>query len=292
MRTSKYLILIIAGAIAGCSQSPDDTIGSSSENAGSESAAVVPATAGTAREENSPLADLAALEVSVPRLAYVYRFAFRTSGEDVAELQRRHVDLCERQGPANCRVLGMRTTGEHPNEITGELQLAVASRSARAFGTLLEDDAERTGVQQISSEIATEDLSKAMVDTEAQLRARTELRDRLMEVLRTRTGSVEELVAAERSVAQVNQEIDQARSWLAEMRDRVAFSRVDVRYESGARVANDFLSPIRSTVASLDSILGFAVAALIVFLAAIGPVAGLVWLGRRLRAGGYTGDAA
>ncbi len=138
------------------------------------------------------------------------------------------------------------------------------------------------GGVQISAEIATEEVSKAIVDTEAQLRARTELRDRLMGVLRTRRGSLQELVAAERSVAEVNQEIDQARNWLREMQGRVAYSRVDVRYESGALVANDFLSPVRAAVGSLGSILGFLVAALIVLGAILGPIAGLVWLGRRI----------
>lgn len=98
----------------------------------------------------------------------------------------------------------------------GTLQLAVASSHARAVSALLDEEAEGMGAEQSSATIGSEEVSKTIVDTESRIRARADLRDRLTEVLRTRKGSVQELVEAERSVAAVNEEIDQARSWLAE----------------------------------------------------------------------------
>lgn len=289
-RIYKYLISLTAVstlALAACSEAPDQTAASDAveSSAGYESPAMqaeAVADASTATGASGAVPGLSALEVSMPKLAYTYAYAFRTSGERLGDLQRRHADLCEQQGPMSCRILGMSKSGEDAEEVTGELQLAVATQHARAFGALLEKEAESAEAQQLSAEIATEEMSKAIVDTEAQLRARTELRDRLMDVLRTRKGSVEELVAAERSVAQVNQEIDQARSWLREMQGRVAFSRIDVRYESGAPVANDFLAPIQAVVGSLGGILGFVFAMLIALAAVLGPIAGLIWLGRRI----------
>lgn len=291
-RMRKYLISFAAAstiALAACSEAPDGS--GASESAAYDGPAMQAEVAPSA-DASAPLPDLGALEVSLPKLAYTYDYAFRTGGEALGELQRRHADLCEQQGPASCRILGMTKSGEDADEMTGELQLAVATQHARAFGALLEKEATSADAQQISAEIATEEMSKAIVDTEAQLRARTELRDRLMEVLRTRRGSVEELVAAERSVAQVNQEIDQARSWLREMQGRIAFSRINIRYESGAPVANDFLAPIQAAVGSLGSILGFVIAALIVFGAVFGPIAGLVWLGRRIARRANPAEAA
>ena len=155
----------------------------------------------------------------------------------------------------------------------GNLQIAVAANEARAFSKELETSSEGASAELVSSSIDGDDLSKAIVDTEAKLRARAVLRDRLMEVLRTRTGTVAELIEAERGVAQVNQEIDQARSWLNEMRGRVAFSQMSISYESGAPSSGGFSEPIRSVWNSLGSILGTMVAFLMLVITITAPIA-------------------
>lgn len=288
----KSLILCAAlplAAVAACSEASYDTQEAAVEEAAAdyETDAMMAeesaeALADTAAGTDANLPELGALEVNLPKLAYAYDFAFRLAGEDIGTLQRRHADLCEQQGPTSCQIVGMSKSGEDADEVTGELQLAVATRHARAFGALLEKEASDIGAEQISAEISAEELSRQIVDTEAQLRARTELRDRLMEVLRTRKGSVSELVQAERSVAQVNQEIDQARSWLKEMQGRVAYSNVTVRYETGQPVTNDFLKPVQGALGSLGSIFGWTLAIMIVLGAIALPVGAVVWVGRKL----------
>ena len=269
--------------LAGCSESTDPSA-TSSETA--DAAMELAGEAGMASADeasaNAALPDLGALPVGAPKLAYVYEYAYRLAGEEIGPLQRRHADLCEQQGPASCRILGMTKAGDEGETVTGELKLAVATRHARAFGALLEDVAEDAGAEQLSADIASEELSRAIVDTEAQIAARTELRDRLMEVLRTRKGKVSELVEAERSVAQVNEEIDQARSWLKEMQGRVAYSTVTVRYETATPVGGDFLAPIEGALGSLGSVAGFVVAALMLLGAAALPVIAVVLGGRAL----------
>jgi hypothetical protein len=174
----------------------------------------------------------------------------------------------------------MDQSGRQGDYSSGTLQLAVASSEARAFGKQLATLAEGADGEQVSAAISGEDLSKRIVDTEARLRARTLLRDRLMEVLATRRGTVTELVEAERGVAQVNEEIDQARSWLSEMKGRVAYSRLDITYESGAPVQGGFLEPSHKAVGSLGAIFGNLLALLIVLGSLALPVlAG--WLGTR-----------
>lgn len=267
--------------LAGCSESTNPSA-TSSETA--DAAMEVAADAEMASADDAPassaLPDLGAVPVGAPKLAYVYDYAYRLAGEEIGPLQRRHADLCEQQGPASCRILGMTKAGDEGETITGELKLAVATRHARAFGALLEDVAEDAGAEQLSADIASEELSKAIVDTEAQIAARTELRDRLMEVLRTRKGKVSELVEAERSVAQVNEEIDQARSWLKEMQGRVAYSTVTVSYETATPAGGDFLAPIQGALGSLGSVAGFVVAALLLMGSAALPVIAVV-LGAR-----------
>ncbi|RIV92260.1 DUF4349 domain-containing protein [Aurantiacibacter xanthus] len=225
--------------------------------------------------------------VSIPQIAYVYEYGFRVAAREMAPLQERHVALCEKLGPRQCQVLEMRSSGDEGDYAYGSLNLAVAADKARAFGAQLATTAGEAGGEQVSSAITGEDLSKQIVDTEARLRARTALRDRLMEVLETRRGTVAELVEAERGVAQVNEEIDQARSWLAEMRGRVDFSRVNVQYQSGTPSGGGFVEPIRRAFGSIGSVLGNVIAALIVLATVAVPVGLVVWLGllgwRRVR---------
>ncbi|PZT90236.1 MAG: hypothetical protein DI637_04375 [Citromicrobium sp.] len=168
------------------------------------------------------------------------------------------------------------------DDVRGTLQLAVAANHARAVSSLLEDEASDLGAEQTATTIGSEEVSKTIVDTEARIRSREELRDRLLEVLKTRRGSVEELVEAERQVAAVNEEIDQAKSWLAETQGRVAFSRMDIDYAPRAAVASGFTAPIASAFGSLGTVMGYVIAALILLGAVLAPVAGIAWIVRTL----------
>lgn len=275
-------------ALAACSEDPggrsnaDQSVVENYESGAIQAEEAADIAESSATDSNSPIPQLPAVGVSLPKLAYAYDFSWRLPGEDIGKLQRRHADLCEQQGPASCQIMGMSKVGDQAEEVTGELQLAVATRHARAFGALLEKEATESGAEQISANIAAEDMSKAIIDTEARLEARTALRDRLQDVLRTRKGNVRELVDAERGVAQVNEEIDQARSWLNEMKGRVAYSRITIRYDSGLQVTNDFLAPIQGVLGSLGSILGVLFAGLLLISAIVLPIGGLLWGGRKL----------
>ncbi|MEL6529072.1 MAG: DUF4349 domain-containing protein [Pseudomonadota bacterium] len=267
-------------ALAACSESGDYA-----EEAADYASVPADAGAEAAMEVSGDTAAIPALgdiPISMPKLAYTYDYKWRLPSEEIGPLQRRHATLCEQQGPGSCQILAMNKSGEEASEVSGTLQMAVASRQARAFGALLEDEAEDSGAEQVSAEITSDELSKQMVDTEARLSARTELRDRLLDVLKTRKGTVQELVEAERSVARVNEEIDQARSWLKEMEGRVAYSRVTVRYETGIPVTSDFLGPVSTAVGSLGTIFGYLVAILILAGSIALPIGGIVWMVKRL----------
>ena len=273
--------------LAGC-QEAGENYEVSSEQASSADMAMAESVE-SAEAETSPSGDMRSISaapdipVSLPKIAYVFDYGFRLPGKDIPALQQKHADMCEAQGPYTCRILTMAQNGEPGEYTSGTLQLAVASDKARAFGTKLGEAAEAVEAEATGATIAGEDLSKAIVDTEARLRSRVVLRDRLLEVLQTRRGTVAELVEAERSVARVNEEIDQARSWLEEMRTRVAYSRVNIAYESGSPGASGFVEPIGAALASVGSILGTVIAGLILFGTVAIPFALLVWIGLRLR---------
>lgn len=264
--------------LAACSAGSDEATDVAAAEDATESATPNVSQVGTGA---AGLGDRPDLPVSLPKMAYVFDYGFRLAAADIAPLQQEHADMCEALGPYQCQIVSLTRTGEE-DDVVGELQLAVASDKARGFAGQLAAAAESDGAEFFRADIRGEDLSKSIVDTEARLRTRIALRDRLLEVLRTRKGSVQELVDAERGVAQVNEEIDQAQSWLAEQKGRVAFSRMTLTYES-ANPGGSFLAPIRGAAGSLGTILGNLVAVAIV-LGAIGlPVLAAVFGARRLR---------
>ena len=239
----------------------------------------------TADIEEPETAPANEIEVSVPRIAYTYDYSYRLGRDEIGDVQSKHADYCEKQGQTVCRIINMSQSSGEGDYSYGQLEMQVAADQARSFVGELTEIASDGGGEKINGNVTGEDLSKKIVDTEARLRARTVLRDRLMEVLRSRKGTVAELVEAERGVAQVNEEIDQARSWLEEMKGRVAFSKVTVGYTTGTRSGGGFIDPIRSSFSSFGSIIGGTLGAMITFIAFTLPwilliVAG-IWLWRR-----------
>lgn len=291
MRKSWIFIGMTALALGACSQNESGGPDAAMEEVAADVEAA-PAAAEAAANTDSTLPKLDSIPVSLPQLAYIYDYRWQMPAAEIGPLQRRHASLCEQQGPAVCQIIGMTKSGAEDDAVTGRLEMTVATRQARAFGALLEDEAEDAGAEQIAAEIASEELSKQLVDTEARLKSRTELRDRLQDVLRNRKGKVEELIEAERSVAAVNEEIDQARSWLKEMEGRVAYSRVTVHYETGTPVTSDFLGPVTGALGSLGAIFGYLVAFLILIGSVALPVAGVWWIIRRLSRLGTPQDSA
>ena len=260
-------------ALAACSESAE--YGESTTDVAVEEATADTAEMSVSQDELAPLEARPDIPVNLPRMAYIYDYGFRLDAADIAPLQERHADMCEAAGPYVCQIVSQSHSGQADEDYaSGRLELAVIADQARAFGQRLGSAAESAGGEQVSAAITGEDLSKNMVDTEARLRSRIALRDRMMDVLRTRNGSVEELVEAERSVARINEEIDQARSWLEEMRGRVAFTRINIDYASVAAPTSDFLAPVAGAMSSIGTILGWLLALAIVLGTIAVPVLG------------------
>jgi len=227
------------------------------------------------------------IPVSQAQIAYSYDYGFRLPASEIPKAQQQHIILCN-QMPANgCRVLNMSNSGGEGDYANGRLHLEVTAPKARVFGEQLAEAVDQSGGSQIAASISGEDLSKKIVDTEARLRSRVLLSQRLTELLRTRKGTVAELVEAERAVTDVNEEIDQARSWLKEMRGRVSYSTVMINYQSGAPGSGGFTRPIREAFGGVASTLGYSVGAAITFIAVLLPwillLALAIYLRRRFK---------
>jgi hypothetical protein len=234
-------------------------------------------------EAPPPAADI---KITHPEIAYTYSYTFRLPAERIADAQRAHIALCDQVGFAHCHMLQMNRDADGIGT-GGSLKLEVDAAIARKFGHQMSDQVAGAGGAQVGTSITAEDLSKQIVDTEARLRSKELLAARLTELLRTRKGPVGDLVAAERGVADVQEEIDGARTSLATDRGRVAMSTIDVSYRSNEAFSNGFSAPIREALDNIGAYLSKSLALLMVAVVVAIPwlvvLVGLVFAFRRLR---------
>jgi hypothetical protein len=85
-------------------------------------------------------------------------------------------------------------------------------------------------------------------------------------------------VAADDVAAVQRAHVDAARSWLADMRGRVAQSRLEISYTSQRPAGGGFLQPVRDAFREAGQVLGVSLAALVTFTVALLPWALLLWL--------------
>jgi hypothetical protein len=200
-----------------------------------------------------------AIAVTVPRIAYTYGFTFRLDRDRIAAVQERHLALCRRLGPALCRIIAMQRGGTADGDAGANLKLQVSAVLADGFGRNLIAVASDGGGETADRSIAAEDLSRQMIDSEARIRTREVLIQRLTILLQTRSGNIEQAVAAERAINAAQEELEAARAALADMRGRVAMSAVEIDYAArGAApaAANPLAEALGQVVSTAASSLG------------------------------------
>jgi hypothetical protein len=234
------------------------------------------------------LDDKDTLAAHVPQLAYRYQLSYRLDGEAIAQTQDSHVAMCRDLGPARCQLVAMERSNKDDRFPTASLKLRVATAFAPAFATQLTQAVTHSGGRALDTSVAADDVSKDIVDTQARIRQRELLVQRMTEILRSRTGKLAELVETERSVAQAQEELDQAKAWLAELQGRVALSDFDIRYEAASFARTQSVSGrlAESASGSLSAFLSGmqALATLLIFLAPWALLGGAgFWAARALR---------
>ena len=253
--------------------------GEASADASVDMEMIAPASPEMARAGGSGGADAAAPaaqvpEAQVPQLAYAYAYDLETPTANVAALAARHERACVQAGPARCQVIGSRSgrVGEDMAEAT--LELRAEPGWLTAFRNGLAGDVEQAGGRIVTSSTSTEDLTRARIDTEAHLAAKTALRDRLQTMLATRTGDLQSALEVERELARVQGEIDAARSTLEVMRARVSMSRITLTYRSEGVLAPDTATnPLSVALENALTVFMTALAAIVTILAFALPFA-------------------
>lgn len=223
---------------------------------------------------------------TTPMLAYSYGFDIQAPSDRARALMLRHQAACAAAGPAQCQVVSANESKTDQDQFSGNLQLRAAPGWLDRFRAGLDQDAAGAGGHVIGSRVESEDLTRAIVDSDAALRARTTLRTRLEALLATRPGELSDLLEVERELARVQGEIDATQSELAVMRTRVATSAVTLNYGSrGVLARPDVFQPIIDALNSSLSLLAQSVGAIIHIIAVLAPwvlvIGGLLWLFRK-----------
>jgi hypothetical protein len=249
--------------------------------------------AGAARGDRAPKPEKArALSppLALPMLAYSYTYSLEVPGREVRGLMDRHEQACLEAGPDVCQVTSAQSRNED-GEIAGTLKLRARPAWLNRFRAGLGRDAEALGGRVKTSETGTDDLTREIVDTEAGLRAKTTLRDRLQGLLARREGKLEDLLRVEHELAGVQQEIDAARSELAVMQARVQTASLTIGYRSfGQLVSGRTAEPLNKAVHSVSGIVatGFAIILIVgacaLPFAIVGLPAFLLWRASRKKA--------
>lgn len=230
-------------------------------------------------------------------LAYSYAMGLEIPSQRLSGVMDAHIQSCAAAGPRQCQLIGSNKSGDPESYVEGYVSIRAEPMWLRTFMGGISAQVDAADGRIVSQTTNTEDLTRAIVDTEARLRALTALRDRLQQLLRNRPGRLADLLEVERELARVQGEIDAIQSNLAVMRTRVAMSELTINYRSAPRsVASDTFLPLRDALANFLGIVvgGFAViitliAGLIPMAAVVVPIVWLILRWRKRRGGRFIG---
>jgi hypothetical protein len=231
-------------------------------------------------------APAAANSVTSPMLAYSYDYGVEAPPAKVRALMATHQAACEAAGPSVCQVTGAESSEDGKDQVSAKLSFRATPAWLKGYEDRLSQDAARAGGRLVKSAVTSDDLTRDIVDTDAALKAKTALRDRLQAMLESRPGNVADLLKVEEELATAQGDLDSTTSELAVMRQRVATSDVTIEYDSaGVLAPQGVWSPVSNAITSAAGILARSLAAMIELVAGLAPwllVVGLaVWLLRK-----------
>jgi hypothetical protein len=229
-----------------------------------------------------------ATSLTAPQVAYVYHYGLELPADRAPGLLSRHEQACVAAGAAVCQVIGSESSRIGDDAASARLEIRATPSWIARFRAGLAGDAKAAGGKIVNASTESEDLTRTLIDTEARLRAQTTLRDRLQQLLATRTGDLEQLLKVESELARVQGEIDSVQSTLAVLRTRVAMSRLDIRYDNRAALAGESVfAPLSTALTGAFGVFIQSLAVLVTLLAVSLPfalIAGLLlWLGMKRR---------
>lgn len=229
-RVCLLLAAVAMTALAACNKKPADG------SARPVNPPAASADAAPSRAEPSPAASDAPTP-RTPMLAMAFKLDLALPSDQVRPLMESHQEACERAGPNQCQVVGAHAQSEGKDDERATLDLRATPAWMRAFRGRAELDVKDAGGRILQSGTQSEDLARAIGDTQAGQKTRAEEEARLKELLARRTRHVDDSLAVEQEITQVQNDLNAQASALQDMQDRVAMQTLTIAYESNGQVA-------------------------------------------------------
>jgi len=205
-------------------------------------------------------------------LAYRYGFGLVMPSASVKATADKHMQICRDAGPSKCQITGSNTNNYSETDIRANLSLRAEPDWLQTFITGMKADVAEVDGRVESENTSVEDLTRAILDTDARLKAQRTLRTRLGNLLETRDAKLPDLLALERELARVQAEIESATANLKALRARVSMSVVNLGYTSErVAVSRSAISPIGAALKDFVGTVSEGLAGVIRFFAAILP---------------------
>lgn len=227
-------------------------------------------------------------------LAYSYSMGIEAPKDAIAPLVAAHERACVAAGPKVCQVMGSSVNSYGDDQVSGYLNLRAEPQWLETFRGGISTDAEKSGGRLTSNAVSTEDLTQFIIDTSARLEAKKMLRERIKSLLETREGTLNDVLAAERALAEVQGEIDSMTAMLDAAKARVAMSALSISYASDLETSVSMWKPLAEAFKSFGRNSMNSLADTVTFIAGTWPyfILGLIilgvlrawWNGRRRKA--------
>lgn len=110
-------------------------------------------------------------------------------------------------------------------EISSYVTVRVANDHFHDLVAAIKGESEHLDVARITSEDVTEEY----LDTENRLQTKRKARERYIEILRSKTGTIEEVIQAEDAIRRITEEIEAKEGRLRYLSDQMKFSTISIR---------------------------------------------------------------
>ena len=205
-------------------------------------------------------------------LAYRCGYGLVMPSTAVKSTADKHMQTCRNAEPNKCQITGSSANSYSDEDIRANLSLRADPKWLEGFVADMRADIANVKGRIESENTSVEDLTRAILDTDARLKAKRTLRTRLEALLATRDAKLPDLLALERELARVQAEIESATANLKALRSRVSMSVVNIDYSSErAAISRSSLSPIGKALKDFVGILSASLATFIRMLAAVLP---------------------
>lgn len=206
-------------------------------------------------------------------IAYSHNLGLTLPKGQVEPMMQTHTSACQAAGPSTCIVINSNVYSQDADYASGNLSIRATPNWIETFMSGVEEDASEAGGEITQRSTSADDLTRQIVDTGARLEAQETLQRRLMELLERRDGSLSDLLAIERELAQVTGNIESIKAQLKTLRLRVSMSSLDLNYQTERAVNGARDNPLGEAFGDFFYNLTSAIAAVVTAFAV-----GLPWI--------------